>query len=214
MRSLANDSAVGYLRKLPGADERLELVVADLLQPGSFDAAVVDCDHVYHTARYVYGTMISMQPCHVDTLCHDSCSPFFRQVDKPDDLIRPAVDGTSNVLKYTLYPRWLPCRPCLAICRSDLLLMMAACTRSACHCSSYTPCVPQSLRQREQSTAPGCHQLARCLRLWPQPGGRPLAPDRSRLEQLLNRRVPGVHALVGSEPCAHVALYTRSPVVE
>jgi hypothetical protein len=26
-------------------------------------------------------------------------SPFFRQVDKPDDLIRPAVDGTTNVLR-------------------------------------------------------------------------------------------------------------------
>jgi uncharacterized protein YbjT (DUF2867 family) len=51
VRSLANDDAVGYLKLLPGADKRLELVEADLLKPGSFDAAVAGCDHVYHTAR-------------------------------------------------------------------------------------------------------------------------------------------------------------------
>eukprot|EP00730_Choanoeca_flexa_P012865 TRINITY_DN4697_c0_g1_i1.p1 TRINITY_DN4697_c0_g1~~TRINITY_DN4697_c0_g1_i1.p1 ORF type:complete len:331 (+),score=67.72 TRINITY_DN4697_c0_g1_i1:19-1011(+) len=76
VRSLTNADAVEYLRKLDGADERLELVEADLLQPGSFDAAVAGCEHVYHTA-----------------------SPFFRKVDKPDDLIKPALEGTLNVLR-------------------------------------------------------------------------------------------------------------------
>ncbi|EDQ85938.1 uncharacterized protein MONBRDRAFT_28677 [Monosiga brevicollis MX1] len=75
VRSLAKTDAVGYLQQLPGATERLELIEADLLQPGSFDAAAQDCEIVYHTA-----------------------SPFFRQVDKPDDLIVPAVQGTRNVL--------------------------------------------------------------------------------------------------------------------
>ena len=42
---------VDYLLHLEGAAERLELVEADLLRDGSFDAAVRGCAHVYHTAR-------------------------------------------------------------------------------------------------------------------------------------------------------------------
>ncbi len=41
---------MGPLKALPGAAQRLRLFRADLLEPGSFDAAVAGCDHVLHTA--------------------------------------------------------------------------------------------------------------------------------------------------------------------
>ena len=72
----------GYLQaiasKLPG---KLEFVKADLLQEGSFDAAVKGCVHVYHCA-----------------------SPFLRNVESEgidavnERLIAPAVQGTTNVM--------------------------------------------------------------------------------------------------------------------
>ena len=39
-------SQVGHLRTLPGADERLELFQADLLEDGSFAEAVSGCQVV------------------------------------------------------------------------------------------------------------------------------------------------------------------------
>lgn len=39
-----------HLLKLDGAKERLQLVKANLLEEGSFDAAVDGCDGVFHTA--------------------------------------------------------------------------------------------------------------------------------------------------------------------
>jgi nucleoside-diphosphate-sugar epimerase len=58
---------------LPGT---LELFQADLMQDGSFDAAIAGAEYVYHVA-----------------------SPFFIQSDNPQkDLIDPAVQGTKNVL--------------------------------------------------------------------------------------------------------------------
>lgn len=63
------------LRALPGA-ERLELVVADLLDAGAFDAAAAGCEVVMHTA-----------------------SPYALDVRDPQrDLVDPAVEGTRNVL--------------------------------------------------------------------------------------------------------------------
>lgn len=64
------------LAKLKGARERLELVAADLLTPGAFDAACVGCTHVMHTA-----------------------SPYTIDVkDAQKDLVEPAEQGTLNVL--------------------------------------------------------------------------------------------------------------------
>jgi len=67
-----------HLWSLPGASSRLELVEADLLAPGSFDAAVEGCDTVHHCA-----------------------SPFFTEgVSDPEaQLLRPAVEGTLGVLR-------------------------------------------------------------------------------------------------------------------
>lgn len=44
---------VGYLLELNGAKERLEIVKADLLEEGSFDAAVEGAEGVFHVASPV-----------------------------------------------------------------------------------------------------------------------------------------------------------------
>jgi dihydroflavonol-4-reductase len=76
VRDPGRDSAVAHLKALPGAAERLELVRADLLQDGSFDAAVAGCVAVVHTA-----------------------SPYALDVADPQrDLVDPAVQGTRTVL--------------------------------------------------------------------------------------------------------------------
>lgn len=41
---------VDHLRSLDGAKERLHLLPANLLEEGSFDAAVEGCEGVFHTA--------------------------------------------------------------------------------------------------------------------------------------------------------------------
>jgi dihydroflavonol-4-reductase len=76
VRSLAKTKDHEHLRKLPGAAERLELVEADLLAPGAFDAAVAGTTHVMHTA-----------------------SPYVLDAKDPQrDLVDPALQGTRNVL--------------------------------------------------------------------------------------------------------------------
>ncbi|GJS85224.1 peptidase C48, SUMO/sentrin/Ubl1 [Tanacetum coccineum] len=60
-----------HLLKLDGAKKRLHSFEADLLEEGSFDAAIDGCDGVFHTA-----------------------SPFFNT----KELIEPALKGTPNVL--------------------------------------------------------------------------------------------------------------------
>ncbi|KAK6141548.1 hypothetical protein DH2020_024708 [Rehmannia glutinosa] len=65
-----------HLLSLDGAKERLQLFKADLLEVGSFDAAIAGCDGVFHCA-----------------------SPFFLETSNPqEELIDPAVKGTLNVL--------------------------------------------------------------------------------------------------------------------
>lgn len=77
VRSIRKPGDVDRLRQLPGAAERLELVEADLVRPGSFDAATVGCDVVMHTA-----------------------SPYAISVKDPQrDLVDPAVNGTREVLE-------------------------------------------------------------------------------------------------------------------
>src|ERR1700730_4005548 len=48
--NLKKPGDIQVLQQLPGAFERLELVEADLLQEGSFDAAADGCDAVVHSA--------------------------------------------------------------------------------------------------------------------------------------------------------------------
>ena len=77
VRSLKKPADTAHLTSLPGASERLELVAAELLQDGAFDAAVAGCEYVMHTA-----------------------SPYTLDAKDPQkDLVDPAVKGTNNVLE-------------------------------------------------------------------------------------------------------------------
>ncbi|CAH1782169.1 unnamed protein product, partial [Owenia fusiformis] len=79
VRSLENEAKIKPLKELcPDAEHQLELVEADLLKPETWESAVKDCNYVIHTA-----------------------SPFPNQVvkDPETELIQPAVEGTTNVLK-------------------------------------------------------------------------------------------------------------------
>ncbi len=76
VRDPANTAATDHLRQLPGAEQRLTLVGADLQTPGAFDAHAADADYVIHMA-----------------------SPYQLTVADPDrDLVQPAVQGTRNML--------------------------------------------------------------------------------------------------------------------
>ncbi len=77
VRGEIDDNKYAYLKQLPGAGERLELVPGDLTQPGSFDSAIAGCDYVIHAA-----------------------SPYLLESKNPQqDIIDPAVNGTLNVLQ-------------------------------------------------------------------------------------------------------------------
>lgn len=79
VRRLSDPARHAHLLALPGAEAgRLRLFEADLLSPGSFRDAVAGCTGVLHCA-----------------------SPFFftPRADAYEELIRPAVEGTRNVLR-------------------------------------------------------------------------------------------------------------------
>ncbi|KAL5708078.1 Coumarine and phenylpropanoid biosynthesis [Ranunculus cassubicifolius] len=67
-----------HLRELPGANERLHLFKANLLEEGAFDFVVDECIGVFHTAS----------PCFLD----------IKDKDPQVEIIEPAVKGTLNVL--------------------------------------------------------------------------------------------------------------------
>lgn len=76
VRDLGNPEKTKHLSALEGANERLQLVKANLLDEGTFDAAVDGCEGVFHTA-----------------------SPFYIGVKDPQaEMLDPAVKGTLNVL--------------------------------------------------------------------------------------------------------------------
>nr|APG32497.1 putative cinnamoyl-CoA reductase 2 [Freesia hybrid cultivar] len=76
VRDPADPKKTEHLRALDGANERLHLFKANLLEEGSFEAVVDGCDGIFHTA-----------------------SPFYHAVTDPQtELIDPAVKGTLNVL--------------------------------------------------------------------------------------------------------------------
>ncbi|KAL3675207.1 hypothetical protein R1sor_025155 [Riccia sorocarpa] len=77
VRDPANSAKTKHLRDLPGAEQRLELVAADLTVEGSFDAAVEGCSGVFHTASPV----------------------VYPKVDPYVEMVNPAIKGTVDVLK-------------------------------------------------------------------------------------------------------------------
>ncbi|OAE30730.1 hypothetical protein AXG93_402s1430 [Marchantia polymorpha subsp. ruderalis] len=78
VRNPDDTKKVGHLLQLPGANERLILCKADLLNEGAYDGVVAGADGVFHTA-----------------------SPFFmKNMTNPEErFLSPAVRGTLNVLK-------------------------------------------------------------------------------------------------------------------
>ena len=78
VRDVTHDKKVGALRRLcPGARHPLDVVEAELLTPDAWPAAVKGCTHVIHTASPV--PVVSPR--------------------NEDDVIRPAVEGTLNLLR-------------------------------------------------------------------------------------------------------------------
>lgn len=60
---LGNYRKVEHLWKLEGAQERLQLVTADLMEDGSFDDAIMGCEGVFHTASPVAGAVSDPKAC-------------------------------------------------------------------------------------------------------------------------------------------------------
>ncbi|XP_074284443.1 phenylacetaldehyde reductase-like [Silene latifolia] len=76
LRSPHEKTKTEHLRELEGAKERLHLFKANLLEEGSFDAAISGCHAVFHTA-----------------------SPVIFDIHDPQaDVLDPAIKGTLNVL--------------------------------------------------------------------------------------------------------------------
>ncbi|KAB1226403.1 Tetraketide alpha-pyrone reductase 1 [Morella rubra] len=95
-----------HLVELDGAKERLHLFKANLLEEGSFDAAIQGCDGVFHTASPFYNDVKDPQDSghwcwiHVKSVPIDDeffCLLIKRTLDI--ELLDPAVKGTLNVLK-------------------------------------------------------------------------------------------------------------------
>lgn len=80
VRDPEDEGKVGFLWDLEGADERLQLVKADLMVEGSFDEAVNGVDGVFHTASPV-------------VVSYDD--------DKKvrENLVDPIIKGAANVLR-------------------------------------------------------------------------------------------------------------------
>lgn len=78
VRDPENSKKVAHLWGLEGAKERLVLVKGDLMEEGSFDGAIMGCEGVFHTASPVLGRPAS---------------------DPKAEILKPAVEGTLNVLR-------------------------------------------------------------------------------------------------------------------
>ncbi|ARM31271.1 SDR family oxidoreductase [Prosthecochloris sp. HL-130-GSB] len=98
VRNLTQPERFGFLREFDGAGQRLEIVEADLLKPGSFDTAIKGAQYVFHTA-----------------------SPYLVNVRDPQkDLVDPALEGTRTVLE--------SCRKAGSVSRIVLTSSVAAIT--------------------------------------------------------------------------------------
>lgn len=80
VRNVDDPAKVDHLKALAeacGAAERLTFAAADLMVPGSFDAAVAGCDAVVHAAASV----------------------VFNHPDPQKGIVDPSIEGTRNVLE-------------------------------------------------------------------------------------------------------------------
>ncbi|KAL0429500.1 UNVERIFIED_CONTAM: Tetraketide alpha-pyrone reductase 1 [Sesamum radiatum] len=77
VRNLNDPKKILHLKALEGAEQRLQLLQADLMEDGSFDSVVDGCEAVFHTASPV----------------------LFSTTHPQAELIEPAVKGTLNILR-------------------------------------------------------------------------------------------------------------------
>ncbi|XP_011078732.1 tetraketide alpha-pyrone reductase 1-like [Sesamum indicum] len=77
VRNLYDPKKILHLKALEDAEERLQLLQADLIEDGSFDSVVDGCEAVFHTASPV----------------------LFSTTHPQAQLIEPAVKGTLNILR-------------------------------------------------------------------------------------------------------------------
>ncbi|KAL7610934.1 hypothetical protein Lser_V15G11425 [Lactuca serriola] len=107
VRDPANEAKLAHLWNLEGAKERLHLVKAELTEEGSFDDAIMGCEGVFHTASPVLGHITNPRVCYIRMLLllvlnfnHDEVFCFFNlNVVFQEEILKPAVDGTLNVLR-------------------------------------------------------------------------------------------------------------------
>ncbi|XP_047312057.1 tetraketide alpha-pyrone reductase 1 [Impatiens glandulifera] len=78
VRDPGNEEKLEHLKRLEGAKERLVLVRGNLMEEGSFDDAIFGCSGVFHIASPVLGRPTS---------------------DPKAEILKPAVEGTLNVLR-------------------------------------------------------------------------------------------------------------------
>ena len=101
VRSLSDSKRTSFLRRLNGSRDRLTLMEADLLIPGSFAECCRGATYLFHTASpFVTRGIKDAQAIHcccisIHRSWLHSRLPFCSQVE----LIDPAVHGTENALK-------------------------------------------------------------------------------------------------------------------
>ncbi len=122
VRDPEDNTKTAHLRNLPGAD-RLTLYAADLLEPGVFDEVVDGADAVIHSA-----------------------SPFFTQnvTDGYEQLVKPAVEGTENVLSAV--------NKAASVCRVVLTSSVAAVVGDAADAKRYPGRVVDETRWNDTSS--------------------------------------------------------------
>jgi nucleoside-diphosphate-sugar epimerase len=146
------------LRDLPNGTSHLELVAADLLSDDGWEEAVKGTDFVIHMA-----------------------SPFVIEAPKDkDELIRPAVDGTTRVIKAALaepsVKRVVLTSSVVSISAGrphDRSTTPVSCARHSMHCPRLSPTSPCRLTARQTgrtSSAPPSTptQSPRRERRWPR----------------------------------------------
>jgi nucleoside-diphosphate-sugar epimerase len=82
VRSLKNEEKLAPLRALPGADKRLTLREADLMDPSTFDGLLEGCVGLIHTATPIEIPLDGSPPSNPE-----------------ETQIKPAVEGTATLLK-------------------------------------------------------------------------------------------------------------------
>lgn len=89
---------VGYIKKLCPDEKRLKIFTGcDLLKDGSFDDAIQGCDTVCSLSLTRTHTNKQTNNNNIYQVIH-SASPFFTQGGTVENLVKPALEGTRNVL--------------------------------------------------------------------------------------------------------------------